>query len=148
MNGERLGLSGTLAAEIERGRTRRDRLLSRIDAFIENARLNAPRQVAPYPHTQREADPLSLDLRRDGIRTIVWATGFRRDYSWLRVPVLNANGELRQQGGVCDVPGLYAMALPFMRRRNSTFIDGVGADARDLTHHICAQLGHTPRAAA
>ncbi len=147
-SGDRLALSGTLAAEVARGRARRDRLLSRIDSFIEGAALHAPHQVTTYPDLPLPADPRALDLRRAGIRTIVWATGFRRDYSWLRLNALNAEGELKQQGGVCDVPGLYAMALPFMRRRNSTFIDGVGADARDLTQHICAQLGQTPRVAA
>jgi len=146
--GTHLALSGTLATEIERGRNRRTRLLDRIDRFIEAAALHAPHQVAPYPHLPLPADPLSLDLHREGIRTIVWATGFKRDYSWLRLDALNAQGELNQTGGICTVPGLYAMALPFMRRRNSTFIDGVGADAQDLTRHICAALGHTPRAAA
>ncbi len=148
MNGGHVALSGTLAAEIERGRARRDRLLSRIDDHIAGASIAAPHAAPPYPRTKITADPVSLDLRRRGIRTIVWATGFRRDYSWLRIDALNDQGELRQTGGICEVPGLYAMALPFMRRRNSTFIDGVGADARDLTHHICAQLGHVPSAAA
>ncbi|MDJ0639855.1 MAG: NAD(P)/FAD-dependent oxidoreductase [Paracoccaceae bacterium] len=148
INGDRIALSGTLAAEIERGRARRDRLLSRIDDFIAGAALHAPHDVQPFPRTPVAADPLALNLRREGIKTIVWATGFRRDYSWLHIDALNSRGELKQTGGVCDTPGLYAMALPFMRRRNSTFIDGVGADARDLTHHICAGLGHLPSAAA
>ncbi len=146
-DGDQLGLSGTLAAEIERGRQRRARLVQRIDTYIEASGIDAPHQAAPYPQLSLPADPRGLSLRSAGIRTIVWATGFRRDYPWLRVDAFDRQGELRQQGGICDVPGLYAMALPFMRRRNSTFIDGVGADARDLTRHICTQLGHV-RAAA
>lgn len=146
--GDRIGLSGTLAAEMERGAARRDRLLSRIDAFIEGAGMRVPHSPSPMPHFQPSTDPRSLDLRAASIRTVFWATGFRRDYSWLRVNTLNARGELRQHGGVCDIPGLYAMALPFMRRRNSTFIDGVGADARELAQHICSHLGHASRAAA
>ena len=147
-NGHMLGLSGTLGAEIAKGQSRRARLLDRIDAFIESAALHAPCQAMPSTDLNLPADPLRLDLRREGIRTIVWATGFKRDYSWLKIDALNSHGELKQTGGICDVPGLYAMALPFMRRRNSTFIDGVGADACDLTHHICGALGHRPRAAA
>ncbi|MEO0916642.1 MAG: NAD(P)/FAD-dependent oxidoreductase [Pseudomonadota bacterium] len=147
-NGNQIRLSGTLATEIARGQKRRQRLLDRIDAFIDGAALHAPHQVAAFTCLRLPADPLTLDLERQGIQTIVWATGFKRDYSWLRIDALNSQGELKQTGGICDVPGLYAMALPFMRRRNSTFIDGVGADARDLTHHICTQLGQTPRAAA
>ena len=87
------------------------------------------------------ADRRTLDLDREGIRTIVWATGFRRDYAWLRVPVFDAHGEIRETGGVTDVPGLYALGLPFMRRRNSAFIDGVGADARDIVRHLAAHIG-------
>lgn len=148
LNGNRISLSGTLAAEMAQGWKRRERLLSRIDAYIDNTGLVAPHCVAPFPRALPLADPRSLDLQAEGIRNIFWATGFRRDYSWLRIDALNAAGELRQEGGVCDVPGLYAMALPFMRRRNSTFIDGVGADARDLTHHICTHIGHAPCVAA
>ena len=147
-DGALLGLSGTLATEIARGQDRRDRLLARIDAYVENTGVKAPRAVAPYRHRLGGADPRALDLRAEGIRTVVWATGFRRDYSWLRVPALNAKGQLKHAGGVCNVAGLYAMGLPFMRRRNSTFIDGVGADACDLTQHICARLGLGPRWAA
>ena len=148
LSGDKISLSGTLAAEMVQGWKRRERLLSRIDAYIEDTGLSAPHCAAPFPQVMPLADPRSLDLRAEGIRTVFWATGFRRDYSWLRIDALNAAGELRQEGGVCDVPGLYAMALPFMRRRNSTFIDGVGADARDLTQHICNHIGHAPRAAA
>ncbi len=85
-----------------------------------------------------------MDLDRAGIRTIVWATGFRRDYSWLKVPVLNSLDEIRQSGGIAEMPGLYTLGLPFMRRRNSAFIDGVGQDARDITQHLAAYLGAQP----
>jgi putative flavoprotein involved in K+ transport len=148
VGGNKIGLSGTLAAEMTLGWKRRDRLLSRIDAYIDETGTAAPHCAAPFPRVTPPMDPRSLDLHAEGIRNIFWATGFRRDYSWLRIDALNAAGELRQAGGICDVPGLYAMALPFMRRRNSTFIDGVGADAHDLTHHICNHIGHAPRVAA
>jgi putative flavoprotein involved in K+ transport len=87
------------------------------------------------------APPLGLDLRRAGIRTIVWATGFRPDYSWLQVPVLDPKGNLRHDGGVVsEAPGLYVMGLPFLRRRKSSLIDGVGDDARDLSAHLASHL--------
>ncbi|MEM9425141.1 MAG: NAD(P)/FAD-dependent oxidoreductase [Pseudomonadota bacterium] len=143
-----VGLSGSLADEVARGQARRNRLLTRIDDFIASSAMHVPHQVAPNRQLSLPVDPLSLNLRDVGIQTVVWATGFKRNYSWLQGDVLTARGELKHNGGVCDMPGLYAIGLPFMRRRNSTFIDGVGADARDLTHHICAQLGHRPRAAA
>jgi putative flavoprotein involved in K+ transport len=77
-----------------------------------------------------------LDLAGGEIRTVVWATGFRPDYSWLHVPVLDAKGRLRHQGGVVDSPGLYTLGLPVMRRRKSTFIHGVEDDAREVVEHL------------
>jgi putative flavoprotein involved in K+ transport len=87
-----------------------------------------------------ESPPLLLDLARGSIKTIVWATGFRPDYSWLRVPVLDHKGNIRHDGGVVESPGLYLMGTPFLRRRKSSLIDGVGDDARDLTAHLAAYL--------
>ena len=83
---------------------------------------------------------LSLDLRSGEIRSIVWATGFRPDYSWLDVPVVDRKGHLRHDGGVVDAPGLYAIGLPVLRRRKSTFIHGAEDDARDLVDHLAGYL--------
>ena len=87
--------------------------------------------------------PLSLDLARGEIRTILWATGYRADYSWLDVPVFDRKGRIRHDGGVVDSPGLYLMGAQFMRRRKSALIDGAGADARDLSAHAVSYLGGT-----
>lgn len=90
----------------------------------------------PEP-TRAPATPrLQLDLNRGEIRTIVWATGFRPDYGWLDVPVVDAKGQLRHDGGVVDSPGLYALGLPVLRRRKSTFIHGIEDDARDVIDHL------------
>jgi putative flavoprotein involved in K+ transport len=84
---------------------------------------------------------LSLDLRSGEIRSIVWATGFRPDYRWLDVPVLDRNGELRHDGGVvAEAPGMYAMGLPVLRRRKSTFIIGAEDDARDVVGQLVRYL--------
>jgi len=83
---------------------------------------------------------LQLDLRSGRIRTIVWATGFRPDYSWLDVPVLDTKAQLRHEGGVVDSPGLYALGLPVLRRRKSTFIHGIEDDARDVIAHLANYL--------
>ncbi len=88
-----------------------------------------------------------LDLRAAGIATIVWATGYRRDYSWLDVPVLDPRGELRQTGGVTAAPGLYVVGLRFQSRRNSNFIDGVGHDARTVVEHLTCRRRDTVRVA-
>ena len=85
--------------------------------------------------------PLGLDLRRGEIQTIVWATGFRPDYSWLDIDVLDYKGMVRHDGGVVvESPGLYLIGLPFLRRRKSSFIDGSRADAEDLAVEVAAYL--------
>ena len=83
---------------------------------------------------------LSLDLIAEGIGTVIWATGYRPDYSWLDVPVLDRHGRIRHDGGVVAAPGMYVMGLPFMRRRKSSFIDGAAADAADLAAHLHRSL--------
>ena len=84
---------------------------------------------------------LQIDLRSGEIRSIVWATGFRPDYSWLHVPVLDEKGYLQHDGGVVSSPGMYALGLPVLRRRKSSFIHGVEDDARELVEHLAAYLG-------
>jgi putative flavoprotein involved in K+ transport len=85
-----------------------------------------------------------LDLRSGEIRAIVWATGFRPDYGWLHVPALDAKGQLRHEGGTADSPGLYALGLPVLRRRKSTFICGTEDDAREVTDHLTRYLAVRP----
>ena len=86
-----------------------------------------------------------LDLRSGEIRSIVWATGFRPDYRWLDVPVVDAKGHLRHDGGVVDSPGLYALGLPVLRRRKSTFIHGIEDDAREVIDHLSGYLAGDSR---
>jgi putative flavoprotein involved in K+ transport len=84
---------------------------------------------------------LQLDLRGGEIAAVVWATGFRPDYGWLDVPVTDEKGHLRHSGGVvADSPGLYALGLPVLRRRRSTFICGIEDDARAVIGHLAGYL--------
>ncbi len=78
---------------------------------------------------------------RGEIETVIWATGFRPDYSWLDVDVLDHKGMVRHEGGVVDSPGMYLIGTPFLRRRKSSFIDGARADAEDLV----VELADVPR---
>ena len=84
--------------------------------------------------------PLGLDLTSGEIETIIWATGFRPDYSWLDVTVLDGKGMIRHDGGVVDSPGMYLIGSPFLRRRKSSFIDGARADAEELIVELTAYL--------
>jgi putative flavoprotein involved in K+ transport len=114
----------------------------RIDRYIQATGIEAP-AADPFVPTW----PLGLawrehlDLRAERVRTVIWATGYRRSYRWLRVPVLDADGEIQHQGGVTPCPGLFVLGLNFQRRRNSSFIDGVGADAEYLVQHIADHVG-------
>jgi len=127
-----------------------NRLLDSIDEWIE---LNGPAgEAGPaerYAATEVGASPrLGLNLV-ESIRTVVWATGFRPDYSWLDLPVFDRKGALKHDHGVVDAPGLYALGLPFLRRRKSSFMHGAEDDVRELSAHLAAYLERTarPRAA-
>ncbi len=114
-------------------------LLARIEAFVARNGLAATADAAEAFEPLWPAvapGPTLLNLHRERIRTVLWCTGFRRSYPWLAVPVLDGRGEIRQRGGVTPAPGLYTVGLHFQRRRNSAFIDGVGADAHAVAEHI------------
>jgi putative flavoprotein involved in K+ transport len=119
-----------------------ERLLHTFDAWVrtqgEDAGVDPPERFAStqVPESAR----WQLDLRTGEIRAIVWATGFRPDYGWLDVPVVDAKGQLRHEGGVLDSPGLYVLGLPVLRRRKSTFIHGIEDDAREVIDHLTQYL--------
>lgn len=110
------------------------RLLDTIDAHAGG------RGERPEPTAVRRT-PLGLDLRSGEIRSVVWATGVRPDFSWLDVPVFDHRGRLLHDGGVTRWPGLYALGLPMLRRRRSTYIDGARQDAEDLADHLIDHVG-------
>ena len=121
-------------------------LLTRIDRYIESIGFEGVAEAAlPFAPSWTLAmpdPPTRLDLHAHGIRTVIWATGFRRAYPWLRVPVLDAHGEIRERHGITPVSGLVVLGLPFLRKRNSAFIDGVGGDAAVLAAHLASHLSH------
>jgi putative flavoprotein involved in K+ transport len=119
------------------------RLLNTIDEWaLENAADSQFEDPERFPPTRvDDAPPLSIDLAIGKIRTIIWATGFRPDYSWLDLPVLDRKGQIRHDGGVVDAPGMYVMGLTFLRRRKSSFIHGAEDDALDLSAHLANYLG-------
>jgi putative flavoprotein involved in K+ transport len=123
-----------------------ERLLARLDVTADAA--GAPRDADAARPFRLPPAPQSVDLAAEGVRTVVWATGYRRDYGWLQVPVTGADGEIAHDGGVTTAPGLYVLGLRFMRRRRSNFIDGVGQDAEDLAAHLAAWLSQGRRRAA
>ena len=117
-----------------------NRLLNRFDEWAGDGAGSSARSRSAS--TSRRCS--SLDLHADGIRTIMWATGYRPDYSWLDVPVIDRKGYVHHDGGVVtDAPGMYVVGMPFLRRRRSTFISGAAGDTEDLSAHLHAYLGST-----
>jgi putative flavoprotein involved in K+ transport len=136
--------SGSLRNQCALSDLKMNRLLDRIDAWATEQAIDGT--VSPahrFQPTRVEQSPsLGFDLRSGEIRTVIWACGFRPDYSWLEEPVLDRKGRIRHQGGVAEAPGLYVLGLPFLRRRKSSLIDGAAADASDLSEHLVRSLAH------
>jgi putative flavoprotein involved in K+ transport len=124
------------------------RFLTRADQWATASGLDGD---LPPPHrfAPTRVDPrtsLELDLTRGQIATVLWATGFRPDHSWLDLPVRDRSGRIRHDGGVVTgAPGLYVLGLPVLRTRASTYIHGAAADTDVLARHLHTSLGSRPR---
>ncbi|MCV2864199.1 flavin-containing monooxygenase [Albidovulum sediminicola] len=137
----RVRFAPTLATECAASEVRRRKLLTVIDRHIAGAGIEAPKDPQAWEaRVPPVAQFAGADLPTQEIATVVWATGFRRSYPWLRVPVLDAAGEIVSDGGVTPVDGLFTLGLPFMRHRSSAFIHGFGRDAEAIasaiSHHL------------
>ena len=116
-----------------------------IDEFIATRDLDAPAadETNTDEHDGREGfeTPLteSLDLAAEGISTIVWATGFVPDFSWIRLPVLDAKGQPIHEAGATREPGLAFVGLRYQRFAKSDLFLGVGDDARLVVERLCAR---------
>lgn len=147
----RAQFSGSLRNQCAMSDLKMNRLLDGIDQWAHDNGVD--NEVEP-PHRfdptfVEESPPLMMNLAGGAIRTIIWATGFRPDYSWLDVPVRDRKGRIRHDGGVVvDAPGMYLMGMQFLRRRKSALIDGAGDDARELSDHIETYLDRQSASAA
>lgn len=137
--GPKAQFSGSLANVCASADLKQNRLLDRIDEFVVEsgcaAELGEPTRPAPTnvpaPCTERAlAD----------FKTVIWATGFKPEYPWLEQHLLDRKGAIQHDGGVMNEPGMYVLGLPFTRRRKSSFLDGVGPDARFLSEHLTSYL--------
>jgi putative flavoprotein involved in K+ transport len=136
----RLLFSGSLRNVVRLADLKLDRLLDTLDAWAEATGLDAPPPERFAPTAVPDDPPVELHLARDGIRSVLWATGYTAELSWLEAPILNPRGRLIHDGGVTRVPGLYLMGMPFLRQRKSTLIDGADTDAAAVTEHLAAHL--------
>jgi putative flavoprotein involved in K+ transport len=145
INDGKAQFSGSLRNNCALADLKMNRLLNTIDEWVSENDLDnevePPHRFAPT--VVEYSPPLGLDIRNGQIQTIVWATGFHPDYSWLNVPVLDRKGKIRHDGGVADSPGMYLMGMTFLRRRKSSFIHGAGDDASELSAHLAAYLANS-----
>jgi putative flavoprotein involved in K+ transport len=130
--------SGSLANICALADLKMNRFLNRADQWATAAGLDddlpPPHRFPPTRVDPRS--PLQLDLTSGQITTLLWATGFRPDHSWLEIPVRD-RGHIRHDGGVVtDAPGLYLLGLPVLRTRASTYIHGAATDTQALASHL------------
>lgn len=146
----RAQFSGALANVCALADLKMNRLLQTFDDWADAtgvSGLGPHRQVDP---TRVPTPPCTeIELEARGIGTILWATGYRPDYAWLDVPVLDRTGRIRHDGGVVtDAPGMYVVGLSVLRRRGSSFISGADRDSADLADHLAHHLAARPATSA
>jgi putative flavoprotein involved in K+ transport len=135
--------STDLAYNIAKGNANTLSVLDEADAYVVRNGLDLPeepeaRKVGPDP--QCVTDPiLALNLAEAGITSVIWATGFAVDYSWLKVDAFDEEDKPKHERGVSAEPGIYFLGLPWLSRRASSFIWGVWHDAKFLADHISTQ---------
>jgi len=132
-----------LAQNIAEGDANLLALLEEADAYVAREGLDFPQEPDAKVMPDDPAcvtDPiLELDLSKSGINTVIWATGYRQDFSWLNVDTFNDSGVPKHHQGVSDVPGVYFLGLPWLSMRGSSFIWGVWVDAERIAKHIASR---------
>jgi len=145
----RVWFAESLQEDISAAEARLNRLLSSIDQHIAGMGLDAPHSPEAWkPAGVAGNGPVEVSLGGAGVRTIVWATGFRRTYPWLKLPVIDPRGEIVQFCGVTPEPGLFTLGLPFMRQRSSAFIYGAARDSDAIAQRVGAYLARPNSIAA
>ena len=132
-----------LARNIARGDASYLAVLDTADAYASDNGLDLPleptaRQIDPMPDCATNPI-LELNLRQEGITSIIWATGYALDFTWLQLDTFDAKGTPLHDRGVSKIPGLYFLGLPWLTRRASPFIWGVWQDAAYLADHIAGR---------
>ncbi len=144
--GDTLAFADDLPTSVTVAEAKQWRLLARIDSFAGLAR-DAPHPEIPSVDLSLAA-PRRLSLKAEQLRAIVWATGYRRGFPWLKAPVVGADGEIVHRDGLTAVAGLYVLGFRLLRKRDSSFIGGVGSDAVILSQRVCAFLHRRDQRAA
>lgn len=137
----KLTFADDLVTNLDNGDANHDALLDEADTYVERNGLDLPpdpQERAKFPDSDCITNPIrELDLAQAGISAVIWATGFKADYSWMKIDGFDEKGRPIHQRGVSPEPGIYFLGLPWQSRRGSSFIWGVWHDAK----HIAEQIG-------
>ena len=144
VSGGRLQFSGSLANLTANADLKQSRLLDEVDSFIATSGIAASTPDRPAPTI---VDPPATSLDPAGFDTVVWATGHSFSPPRVDPAHLDRWSRIVHHGGLLQTPGLVAIGLPFLRRRSSTFLSGIGRDAVELSLEIRRHLDHTAAAA-
>jgi putative flavoprotein involved in K+ transport len=144
ISNQTIGFVDDLEDSIMASDAKQDRLLRQIDLFAGHRSMALGPASIKVPTTRLKR----LSFASGIIGTIIWATGYSRSFSWLKLPAFTADGELAHKDGVTTVAGLYALGFRFLRKRDSNFIGGVGADAQAIADHVSRYLGQSGLKAA
>jgi putative flavoprotein involved in K+ transport len=123
--------------------------LKLVDDYLARTGLSAPSEVIPqlrdgYEQEERE----TLELETEGIKTVIWATGYKFDFSLVKLPVVDGDGYPIQKRGVSEYDGLYFLGMPWLHSRKSGILFGVGEDAAYLAAQIALRKKQPVRVAA
>jgi len=136
IDGERVSLRPDLSESLARADgSFAARFQGPFDTYIERAGIEAPPDDR-QPFDFEPAQTLELDLSKAGITTVLWASGYRMDFSWIDMPIFDEHGVPRNDRGVAEVPGLYFIGLLWLHNLLSASLMGVGPDARHLAGHM------------
>jgi putative flavoprotein involved in K+ transport len=116
-------------------------IVKQVDKYIEKRGLDSPRETLPELRDGYEAEEiLDLNLKSEGITSVIWATGYKFDFSLVKLPVFDDDGYPLQKRGVTEYPGLYFIGLPFLHTSQSGLLAGVGDDAAHVVKHIGSRI--------
>ena len=142
-----LRFAADLGSSLEYGDAAYSAFLDKVDNYVEQNGLNLPAEPearAKYPDPPCVSEPLrQLDMRRVGLSSVIWATGYKFDFSWIDLPVLGAREEPKHHHGITSLPGIYFLGLPWLSKMNSSFLSGVADDAARLVDCIQRTAGAT-----
>lgn len=117
-----------------------EKFTKNIDEFIEKNAIDAPLDNTLKPKWEPNREISEVDLEKEGISSVIWATGYSYDFSWIDVPVFDEQGYPIYDRGITDISGLYFVGLHWLYRWGSGLFYGVGRDAEFVVNHIEAQI--------